>query len=178
MVVSTVVWLSCPRFIEFQKECLGLWSSAEALHWKISKPPCLTENPWGRRLWIFLNRKFLQWFYNWIFWYKKFTQRPYGRKPSCKVVQMFKSMTAISKWHLHFKKSVTEFYPLFHFTMVVNQIFVLFWKMVILFKRIAVTRHWSFLHANHALSQRSVPNIAKTSNTFSPYAWIKIQWRV
>ena len=37
----------------------GLWSSAEALHIeKSQKPPCLIEDPWGRRFWIFSNRFF------------------------------------------------------------------------------------------------------------------------
>ena len=36
-----------------------LWSSAEALHiQKSQKPPCLIEDPWGRRFWIFSNGVF------------------------------------------------------------------------------------------------------------------------
>ena len=34
----------------------GLWSSVEALHIeKSQKPPCLIEDPWGRRFWVFLD---------------------------------------------------------------------------------------------------------------------------
>ena len=75
--------------------------------------------------------------------------------PSFKVVRIFRPMTAIAEWLLQSKKTVTKFYPLFHSTMVVDQIFVLFWKLVILFKRKAVTLHWSFLHAYHTLSKKA-----------------------
>ena len=46
-----------PRFIHFLKGMSGLESSAEALHiQKSQKPPCLIEDPGGRRFRIFSNR--------------------------------------------------------------------------------------------------------------------------
>ena len=61
----------------------GLWSSARgSTHSKKSqKPPCLIEDPWGRRFWIFSkwNLFFIDFMTKFVR-YKKFTQRPYGRK--------------------------------------------------------------------------------------------------
>ena len=52
--------IELPKIDQILKGTSGLWSSAEALHIeKSQKPPCLIEDPWGRRFWIFSSRIFL-----------------------------------------------------------------------------------------------------------------------
>ena len=51
--------IKIPKIHRSLKGMCGLWSSTEALHiQKSQKPPCLIEDPWGRRFWIFPNRIF------------------------------------------------------------------------------------------------------------------------
>ena len=69
--------IDLPKIHRIPKGMSGFWSSAETLHIKKSqKPPCLIEDPWGRRFWIFSSRIFCNDFMTEFGQYKKFTQRP------------------------------------------------------------------------------------------------------
>ena len=51
--------IGLPKIHRILEGMPGLWSSAETLHiQKSQRPPCLIEDPWGRRFWIFSSRIF------------------------------------------------------------------------------------------------------------------------
>ena len=81
-MVSTLVWQSYPRFIQFWEGMSGLWSSAEALHIdKISKTAMFNRRPMGSPILnIFKSKSFAVILPTRFFNIKTLLRDPYGRK--------------------------------------------------------------------------------------------------